>query len=463
MADRLILRPQAGPQEVFLSCAADIALYGGSAGSGKSFALLLEPLRHTGNKDFGAVIFRRTIKQVKNEGGLWDESGKIYPSLGASPNQSDPSWRFPSGASIGFSHMEHERNIYDHQGSQICYLGFDELTHFSKKMFFYMLSRNRSSCGVRPYVRATTNPDKASWVRQFIDWWIYPADHDQAGYPIPERSGVVRFFVVEDDKVIWAATREELGDLAEHAKSFTFVSASVYDNKILLEKDPGYLANLKALPRVERLKLLGGNWDAVDKAGEYFRREWFRVVDAPPIRVSSLIRYWDRASSEKDGAAWTVGLKMGRTAEGQFIVLGMSRFRATPGKRDEMIRNIAVQDGTETTVWLEQDPGQAGTSEIVYLTKYLAGHSVKANRVGSAKTERAGPASSQAEVGNILVVKGDWNEDFFSETESFPEGEFKDIVDTLSGGVNVLTGNISGTLDESMSQLSQSPFILEEW
>lgn len=340
---------------------------------------------------------------------------------------------------------------------------FDELTHFSKKMFFYMMSRNRSVCGVRPYIRATTNPDKASWVRQFIDWWILPADHPNHGDPDMSRSGVIRWFRIEDDKVIWTDTRAEHGENADFAKSFTFIAANVYDNKILLEKDKGYLANLKALPRVERLKLLGGNWDAVDKAGEYFRREWFRVVDAPPIRVSSLIRYWDRASSEKDGAAWTVGLKMGRTAEGQFIVLGMSRFRATPGKRDEMIKNIAVQDGTETTVWLEQDPGQAGTSEIVYLTKYLAGHSVKANRVGSAKTERAGPASSQAEVGNILVVKGDWNEDFFSETESFPEGEFKDIVDTLSGGVNVLTGNISGTLDESMSQLSQSPFILEEW
>lgn len=461
--ERLTLRPQAGPQEKFLSTPADIALLGGAAGGGKSFALLLEPLRHVHNGGFGAVIFRRTIKQVKTEGGLWDSASEMYAPLGAKSNESDPSWRFASGASVGFAHLEHEKNIYDFQGGQICLICFDELTHFSKKMFFYMLSRNRSTCGVRPYIRATTNPDKSSWVRQFIDWWIYPVGNEQAGYPIMERSGMVRWFIVQDDKIIWADTKEEHGEFAEDAKSFTFIAANVYDNKILMAKDPGYLANLKALPRVERLKLLGGNWDAVEKAGEYFRREWFRVVESVPGKTGSLIRYWDRAASEKEGAAWTVGLKMGRTPEGQFIVLHMSRFRATPGKRDEMIKNVSVQDGTNTVVWLEQDPGQAGNFEIVYLTKYLAGHTVKANKVGADKVERAGPASSQAEVGNILVLKGDWNEDFFAETEAFPEGEYKDIVDTLSGGVNVLTGNISGTMERSMAQLTQSPFSLEEW
>ena len=59
------LRPQPGPQERFLSSEADIAIYGGSAGGGKSFALLLEPLYHTGNGRFRAVIFRRTVPQIR--------------------------------------------------------------------------------------------------------------------------------------------------------------------------------------------------------------------------------------------------------------------------------------------------------------------------------------------------------------------------------------------------------------
>src|SRR6266446_10075105 len=81
---RLVLKPQPGPQSDFLASSADIAIYGGAAGGGKTFGLLLEPLRHiTTVKGYGAVIFRRTSKQVRNEGGMWDESFAMYPHLGA--------------------------------------------------------------------------------------------------------------------------------------------------------------------------------------------------------------------------------------------------------------------------------------------------------------------------------------------------------------------------------------------
>src|ERR1700709_1584215 len=129
------LKPQEGPQEAFLATCADIALYGGAAGGGKTWALLLEPLRHVGTPDFGAVIFRRNSKQVRNEGGLWDESAKLYPLVGAKPQESILQWKFPSGAKLKFDHLEHEKNKYDWQGSQIPLIGFDELTHFSKSQF----------------------------------------------------------------------------------------------------------------------------------------------------------------------------------------------------------------------------------------------------------------------------------------------------------------------------------------
>jgi hypothetical protein len=90
------IAPQPGPQSLFLSTPADIAIYGGAAGGGKTFAELLEPLRHVSNKDFGAVIFRRTTPQITNEGALWDGSTKLYPLLGAKPNQGDLYWTFPS-------------------------------------------------------------------------------------------------------------------------------------------------------------------------------------------------------------------------------------------------------------------------------------------------------------------------------------------------------------------------------
>jgi Terminase large subunit, T4likevirus-type, N-terminal len=99
------IAPQPGPQSLFLSTPADIAIYGGAAGGGKTFAELIEPLRHVSNKDFGAVIFRRTTPQITNEGALWDESTKLYPLLDAKPNQGVLYWTFPSGATVSFKHL----------------------------------------------------------------------------------------------------------------------------------------------------------------------------------------------------------------------------------------------------------------------------------------------------------------------------------------------------------------------
>src|ERR1700733_733767 len=102
------IRPQPGAQERFLSSSADIAIYGGAAGGGKSFALLMEPLRHIGNPEFGGVIFRRTSPQITNEGGLWDEAGKLYPLVGGDARVGNLEYRFPTESSISFRHLQHE-------------------------------------------------------------------------------------------------------------------------------------------------------------------------------------------------------------------------------------------------------------------------------------------------------------------------------------------------------------------
>lgn len=136
-------------------------IYGGAAGGGKSWALLYEPLRHVDNPDFGAVLFRASMTQITEQGGLWDESMKLYTLFPrARPIKSPkPYWKFPSGAKISFRQIARDADVYDWQGTQIALIEFDELTHFTEFEFFYMLSRNRSMCGVRPYVRASCNPD----------------------------------------------------------------------------------------------------------------------------------------------------------------------------------------------------------------------------------------------------------------------------------------------------------------
>lgn len=312
----LEIRPQPGPQEQFLSTSADIAIYGGAAGGGKSWALLMEPLRHIHNGKFGGVIFRRTTKQIRNEGGLWDESMGIYPLTGADPKQSILEHHWPTGAKMTFAHLEHEKNVMDWQGSQIPFIGFDELTHFTKKQFLYMLSRNRSMCGVRPYVRGTCNPDPDSFVAELIDWWI-----GEDGYPIPERAGVVRWFVNRSDKLYWADTPDELIEQfggESYPKSFTFIPAKLSDNKLLMEADPGYLANLHALPKEEQMRLLGGNWKYRADGG-IIKRGWWKYYKELPV-VEKWSWSWDTAIEEGKENDYSVGQLWAKCEKGYYLV-----------------------------------------------------------------------------------------------------------------------------------------------
>ncbi len=280
----IVLKPQDGKQTAFLSTPADIALYGGAAGGGKSWSLLVEPLRHVNVKGFQAVIFRRTSPEITNPGGLWDESWKIYPGLGAVPNATDHEWLFPGDTTVKIGHMQFDKDLAGWFGSQIPYIAFDELTTFTRKQFFEMLARNRSTCGVQPYMRASCNPDPDSWVLELIDWYI-----DKPGDPIPERAGILRWFLVEGDTLVWGDTADEVKQKypGRQPLSFTFIPAKLSDNKILVSQDPGYQSRLEALPLARRRALLDGNW-RTHAIGKMFKREWFtrnRVQpgDVPPI------------------------------------------------------------------------------------------------------------------------------------------------------------------------------------
>ena len=446
--------PQPGPQTDFLSAWADIVFYGGAAGGGKTFGLLLDPMREYHNPEFGGVIFRKTNVQVKIEGGLWDESMKIYGRLGGRPNLNAMSWKFPSTMSISFANLEYESDVLNYQGAQMPWIGFDEVTHFSKAQFFYMMSRNRSVSGFRPCIRATCNPDPDSWVREFLDWWIGPD-----GYPLKERAGKVRFFIRINDDIVWANSVEELhkiyGNGAEiQPKSVCFIPAKLEDNKILMEKDPSYAGSLLALSRVDRLRLKEGNWNVRPEAGMLFQRGWFREVDAIPSGWIQVVRFWDRAAtrvseSNKD-PDWTRGLKLYKYADGKFVVGDVASIRDTPGQVEKFIKTIAANDTRQVKVVANQDPGSSGVAEAEYFTRMLQGYNVQTYVVPRDvltnkrdKVTRAKPVSAQCEAGNIWVHRGGWNEDFYKELENFPTGTHDDIVDSLSGAFNDMSGGLS--------------------
>jgi predicted phage terminase large subunit-like protein len=442
--NEIVLKPQPGPQSMFVGTSADIALGGGAAGGGKTWSLLFEPiLHHLYVPRFGGVIFRRNTTQIRNKGGLWDQSRELYGPLGAHPREATLEWIFSSGITMKFAHLEYENTVFDWQGSEIPYLAFDEVTHFSRFQFFYMLSRNRSTCGVRPYVRMTCNPDPDSFIREIVDWWI-----DENGWPIPQRSGVLRWFVVMDDKIEWGATKQELIKKFGPSSlplSFTFIPAKLEDNPILMKKDPGYPAKLNALSKVDRMRLKEGNWNIRPTAGMYYKRQWFQVIDAIPGGWIRQVRFWDRAATQptpqNPDPDWTRGLKLAMYPNGKFVVVNLVSERDTPGKINDLIKNTASQDGYGCLQMCQQDPGSAGKEEIGNFHKLLAGYQTKSLPFSQDKETRAKASSSAAEAHNIDVVRSDgpkgWNEDFFKETDNFPEGKHDDIC--FSAGTRIAT------------------------
>jgi predicted phage terminase large subunit-like protein len=445
------IKPQVGPQETFLSSSADIAIFGGSAGGGKTWAELLECLRHVDNPEFGAVIFRRTSKQITNEGGLWDESLKIYPLLGATPRESTHDWTFPSGCTVQMRHLQHEKNVHDWQGSQVALICFDELTHFTEKQFFYMLSRNRSMCGVRPYIRATCNPDADSWVAEFISWWI----DQETGFAIPERSGVLRWMIRVNDTIHWADSRDELVERfnnlpgVENAiKSVTFIRSSIHDNKKLLEANPEYLGNLMSLPLVERARLLDGNWKIKPTAGKVFNRAWFILCDLNEVPAGGVeCRFWDfaatakqiKTTTRKPDPDYTAGVKI-RFVGGRWYVIDVVAMQAGPAQVEKEFMRVtrddlaeAIASGHRYKVRWEEEPGSASKRETMRLMRKLAGMDAKGVRARGDKLMRAKGLAVQAEHGNVSVVRGAHCEPFLTHMHGQPDLDHDDIMDGAAG------------------------------
>ncbi len=418
----------------------------------------MDPVRYKNIKGFGCTIFRKNANQITQQGGLWDESLELYSQIkGAVPRITERQWLFKDKkgnivSKVSFKHLERDADVHAFQGGQICAIFYDELTHFSEYIFFYMLSRNRSSCGVRPYIRATCNPDPDSWVRKFIDWWI-----GEDGFPIKERSGVIRYMVRISGEINWGDSREELWERfnlvtdkeREKVKSVTFIPALLEDNPALMKKDPGYRANLENLPEVERMQLLYGNWNVRKSAGTYFKRSQVKMIDENlilPKDIVAVCRAWDLAATAEtadNDPDYTAGVLMGLLKDGTKVVLDVINQRVPAGEVENLIYNTTVADaqkyGFKYKVRIPQDPGAAG--KIVansYVTR-LSGYSVIVERVTGSKENRATPFAAQWQNGNVLVVAAPWNDMYFRQMESFPEGKHDDMVDGSSDSFNEIS------------------------
>lgn len=470
-----MIKPQAGAQEQFLRSQADFCVYGGQAGGGKTWGLLMEPIRHLKVPNFGAVIFRRTMPQITSEGGLWDESQKVYPLVGGVGVQSPSlTWRFggtPQNpcSKITMKQMQYENNCYDWQGSQIPLIMFDELTHFTEKQIFYMLSRNRSLCGVRPYVRATCNPDPDHIVRDMIDWWI---DND-TGLPIMERSGILRYFVRMDETIFWADDPQTLIDKfgdKTRPLSFTFIPASIYDNPALLQADPDYIAKLQSLPLIERERLLGGNWNVSSNDG-IIDREWVVITDKIP-KQSEVIRYrwsWDTASKDKTVNDPTVGTFWAETDHGHYLLdIFKDRIRY-PDLRETIKKRFEERPAHEVII----EDKSSGIAVIQDLQENTQLPIIAYNPQTKDKVERLSLASVHFESRNVFFWSGcPYLQESINELTSFrgdgsvTHDDFTDTVSQylLRAGDGIGLGFSRETMHD-IEEIDQAPDILDkqEW
>jgi len=159
---QIVFSPQEGKQELAMSLDVDILIYGGAKGAGKSHLLRLKPLLFKDDPYFNGIIFRRTTKQLEGKGGIWEETKELWRPLIESPEykglvrEQKHEIKFTNvGFSMIFSHMEHETNKMDHQGKEYTMIGYDELTHFEKSQFIFLLDSMRSNSEQSSFVIAT--------------------------------------------------------------------------------------------------------------------------------------------------------------------------------------------------------------------------------------------------------------------------------------------------------------------
>ena len=416
---------------------------------------------------------------MTSPGGLWDSSKKIYSYVKGCYPLKTPKlhWTFPSGASVNFAHLGSDEDCLSWQGSQITMLGFDELTHFSEYQFFYMLSRNRTDSGISPYIRATCNPDADSWVAGFISWWI----DQETGYPVPDRSGKVRWMVRINEVIHWYDSIEEAvkaavesgieeREAARMPKTVTFIASTLQDNKILMANDPGYLANLLALSLVERERLLKGNWKIKAAAGLMFKRTKVNILEVLPTDVILWARGWDLAATSEDedgNPAYTAGVLIGKRRNGRYIVADVINRRLDSAEVRELIKMTCIADRAKygkVTTRLPQDPGQAGKAQAQSFLKFLSGFIVKILPESGDKVTRAEPFSAQwlglegMDKGNVDVLAAGWNEEYFNQLESFPQSKFKDMVDASSSAFGEIENGGTYSAPPSDSSLGKSSY-----
>lgn len=178
------------------------------------------------------------------------------------------------------------------------------------------------------------------------------------------------------------------------------------------------------------------------RGGGMFHRDWFVPVRAAPVCVR-YVRGWDVAASTQRDSAYTVGVLMGQTREGDFVVIDVVRKQLSAHGVEALVKATAAQDfqayGGKVMGSVPQDPGASGKVWAQAIIRAAAGYNYRKSPESGDKVSRAEPFSAQAEAGNVMIVLADWNKDYLDEIALFPNSKFKDQVDASSRSFMELT------------------------
>ena len=233
----VIFKPNDGPQSDFLAASEREVFYGGARGGGKSYAMLVEPLRYCDKQKHRALLIRRTMPELRD---LINHSQQLYPKAypGAKWREQEKEWKFPSGARIEFGYAENLTDALRYQGQSYTWIGIDELPQYPTQDIYNFLRSSLRSVDpdIPVFMRATGNPGNvgSQWVKEvFVD----PAEpNTKFDIDIKTPTGVKKI-------------------------SRRFIPAKLQDNPYLMQTDD-YYAMLASLPEVQRKQFLDGNWEA---------------------------------------------------------------------------------------------------------------------------------------------------------------------------------------------------------
>lgn len=302
------LEVQRGFQEKVYNCKADIAILGGAMGAGKSYALILEVMKHIGDRHFRCGIFRKRRANILCSGGLWEEFLEVanFCRLKVKTNRHDLKITYPSGAVVQFGHSNHPNFKQYLKGTQYTAVFIDEGDEFDEEIFKFLIARLRSKAKINPYMRITTNPTEG-WIKRLIKPYLNEED-----YPISSLAGQIRYlYFINNEPVLKEKKEDFLNDHdispseLQYVRTFTFIPGKVTDNKKLLANNPDYLANLKTLSDHERDRYLYGWWGELPRNG-LFKEEDFKIYTGFPDDIDRGIICVDTAVKAGESSDYTV-------------------------------------------------------------------------------------------------------------------------------------------------------------